>query len=148
MSETKRIRLAGRAARANAVNLCTELPEGWSVTFAPPRRSLDQNAKLWAALTDIARQVEWHGQKLEPAEWKDMATAALKRQRVVPGIEGGFVVLGSSTSRMGKAEMTELIEFLLAFGAERGVVFDEYTPTKEPGTGGLAAPCAIKEALK
>jgi hypothetical protein len=125
MSETKRIRLAGRAARANAVELCTVMPEGWTVTFAPPRRSLDQNAKLWAALSDVARQVEWHGQKLEAGEWKDVFTAALKRQKVVPGIEGGFVVLGSSTSRMVKAEMSELIELVHAFGAERGVVFNE-----------------------
>ena len=76
---------------------------------------------LWSILADVARQVEWHGQKLDDEAWKDMATAALKRQRVVPGIEGGFVVLGTRTSRMTIAEMSELIEFLHAFGDERGV---------------------------
>lgn len=89
----------------------------------PEKRSNEQNRLLWAALSDVSRQVDWHGQRLEPGEWKDVFTAALKRQKVVPGIEGGFVVLGSSTSRMTKAEFSELMELIFAFGAERGVRF-------------------------
>jgi hypothetical protein len=88
-----------------------------------PTRSTEQNALLWSLLDQIAAQVTWHGQKLTADEWKDMATAALKRQKVVPGIDGGFVVLGSRTSRMTVAEMTELIDFLDAFGAQQGVKF-------------------------
>jgi hypothetical protein len=134
VSETKRIRLAGRAARANAVEMCGILPEGWTATFAPPRRSLPQNDRMWAMLDDIARHVDWHGQRLAKEEWKDIFTAALKRQKVVPGLDGGFVVLGSSTSRMGKAELSELIDLIAAFGAERGVAWSdpEHTPAKEP----------------
>jgi hypothetical protein len=84
-------------------------------------RSLAQNALMWSCLTDIARQVEWHGQRLSPEDWKDMASAALKRQTVVPGIEGGFVVLGQRTSDMTIAEMSEMVSFLHAFGDQRGV---------------------------
>jgi hypothetical protein len=89
----------------------------------PETRSQAQNRRLWAMLRDVARQVVWHGQKLTDTEWKDMATAALKRQKVVPGIDGGFVVLGSSTRRMTVAEMGELIDFLEAFGALHDVKF-------------------------
>lgn len=94
-------------------------------------RSSEQNARMWAMLGEIAKQVTWHGQKLDAEEWKDMATAALKRQRVVPGIDGGFVVLGQRTSKMTVGEMTELIEFLEAFGAQHGVRFGapEYRET-------------------
>ena len=95
------------------------------VKVEPERRSNEQNRLLWAALTDVSQQVEWHGQKLEPGEWKDVFTAALKRQKVVPGLEGGFVVLGSSTSRMSKAEFSELMECIFAFGSDRGVEFKE-----------------------
>lgn len=76
-------------------------------------------------LNDVARQVVWHGQKLSASEWKDVFTSALKRQKVVPGIDGGFVVLGTSTSRMTKDEMGELMELIAAFGAERDVHFQE-----------------------
>lgn len=91
------------------------------LTAKPETRSTAQNRMLWSILNDIAKQVEWHGQKLDGEAWKDMATAALKRQRVVPGIDGGFVVLGQRTSKMTIAEMTELIDFLHAFGDQHSV---------------------------
>lgn len=90
-----------------------------------PRRSLDQNAKLWALLTDVSRQVEWYGERLTAEEWKDVFTAAQKRQRTVPGIDGGFVVLGAHTSRMTVVVLSELLELIQAFGAERGVQWSD-----------------------
>ncbi len=89
----------------------------------PKTRSWLQNRRMWAMLRDVSQQVDWHGQRLHDSEWKDVFTAALKRQKVVPGIDGGFVVLGSSTSRMTVAEMGELMELMEAFGAQQGVRF-------------------------
>ena len=89
----------------------------------PSTRSLEQNARLWAMLSDISRQVDWYGRKLTPDEWKNVFSAALKKQEVVPGIDGGFVVLGLSTSKMTKAEMCDLQTLMEAFGAERNVRF-------------------------
>lgn len=91
-----------------------------------PTRTLEQNAKLWAVLTDIARQVQWPVdgtmQLLEPEDWKDILTAGLRKtQRVAQGVEGGFVMLGRRTSRMSIADMIELIELAQAFGTEHGV---------------------------
>ena len=86
-------------------------------------RSLEQNRMMWANLEDIAQQVVWYGVKLTKDEWKDVLTAALKKQKVVPGIEGGFVVIGARTSTMSVAEMTELIELSTAFGTQQGVKF-------------------------
>jgi hypothetical protein len=91
-------------------------------------RSLAQNARLWAMLTDISEQVEWYGRKLSAEDWKHVFTAALTKQDVVPGIDGGFVVLGKATSKMTKAEMGELQELMEAFGAERGVRFSAVEP--------------------
>ena len=76
---------------------------------------------MWANLEDIAQQVVWYGVKLTKDEWKDVLTAALKKQKVVPGIEGGFVVIGARTSKMTVPEMTELIELSTAFGTQQGV---------------------------
>lgn len=87
------------------------------------KRSLAQNARLWAMLTDISHQVDWYGQKLTPEDWKHIFTAALKKTRALPGIDGGIVVLGQSTSKMTKAEMAELQELMEAFGADKGVRF-------------------------
>ena len=89
----------------------------------PETRSLSQNARLWAILTDVSEQVEWYGRKLTPDDWKHVFTAALSKQDVVPGIEGGFVVLGKATSKMTKSEMAELQTLIEAFGVQRGVKF-------------------------
>jgi hypothetical protein len=90
------------------------------------KRSLAQNARLWAMLTEISHQVDWYGHKLTADEWKDVFTAALKKEKVVPGINGGFVVVGQRTSTMTKAEMSELQTLMEAVGAERGVVFRRF----------------------
>ena len=100
-------------------------------------RSLEQNARMWAMLTDVSKQVVWYGRKLTPEDWKHVFTASLTKQEVVPGIDGGFVVLGKSTSQMTKAEMSELQELMQAFGAQQGVKFTapEYI---DPETGEIA----------
>ena len=88
-------------------------------------RSSAQNRRLWAMLADISSQVDWHGQKLSAEEWKHVFSAALERQKVVPGLDGGFVVLGQSTSRMTKPQMAEMQELMMAFGTQRGVTFND-----------------------
>lgn len=95
------------------------------VDIRPERRSTEQNSKLWAMLGEVSKQVVWHSQRLTPEEWKHVFSAALKKQKVVPGLDGGFVVLGQSTSQMSKGELSDLIELIHAFGAEQGVVFKE-----------------------
>lgn len=85
------------------------------------KRSLEQNAMLWLCLTAISEQVDWYGQKLTPEDWKDVISAFVKKQRLVPGIEGGWVVLGARTSKMTKREFTELLEAVHWFMAEKDV---------------------------
>lgn len=93
------------------------------VEVKPETRSLEQNARLWAMLTEISQQVDWYGNRLTPEEWKDVFSAAMKRAKVVPGLDGGFVVCGQSTSKMTRTEMSEMQSLMEAFGAERGVRF-------------------------
>ena len=90
------------------------------------KRSLDQNALFWSILTDLSKQVKWYDQTLTKEEYKDLLTAGLKKQKAVPGIDGGFVMLGTSTSAMTKEEMSDLITLAHAFGDERGV---KWSPT-------------------
>lgn len=117
--------LAHPEARRRACEAIQHAPDGYAVKIQPPTRSLEQNAALWGALTDVAKQVEWYGRKLTPEDWKHVFSASLKKQDVVPGLHGDFVVLGVSTSKMTKAEMSDLIELIHAFGVERGVMFGE-----------------------
>lgn len=89
-------------------------------------RNNEQNKKLNAMCGDLSEQVLWHGQALHLDDWRHMFVAAYrKEQRIVPGINGGFVVLGASSRRLTVAECADVIEMLYAFGSENGVMWSE-----------------------
>lgn len=128
MDGRKTFVLAHDQARHGVAKFALAAPAGWHVTFRPPTRSLDQNARMWAMLGDVSKQVEWYGKKLSPEAWKCVFSASLKKQDVVPGLHGDFVVIGQSTSAMTIREMSDLMELMAAFGAERGVRFTDEVP--------------------
>jgi hypothetical protein len=117
--------LANDQIRQRAVTWCQKAPEGTRLEFKAPKRTLPQNARMWAMLTDVAQQVPWHGLKLSPDDWKLIFLDALKREvRMVPNLDGnGFVSLGRSSSDLTKEEMGDLMTLIEAFGAQHGVKF-------------------------
>lgn len=100
-------------------------------TVQEEARNSEQNALMWVLLQAFSEQLQWpvNGQmvKLAPEEWKDLLSAAYKResQRVAMGIDGGMVMLGMRTSKMGKREFAEFIDFIHATAAIRGVQLTE-----------------------
>lgn len=119
--------LSSRTIRERAINWINKAPAETRVEFKAPKRSVDQNSKMWASLTDVATQLPWHGIKLSPDDWKLIFLDALKRElRMVPNIDGsGFVNLGRSSSDLSKSEMADLITLIDEFGARHGVVFHD-----------------------
>lgn len=95
------------------------------ITLSREKRTEAQNRKMWPMLQDISEQATWFDERLRPEEWKDLFTAAVKNLKTVPGIEGGIVVLGMSTSGMKKKEFSELIEYMYAWGSENAVKWSE-----------------------
>lgn len=119
--------LDGAAARAKATAWIAKAPSGTRIEFKASKRSLDQNSRMWAMLTDVATQLPWHGLKLTPDDWKLVFLDALKREvRLVPNIEGtGFVNISRSSSDLSKDEMSQLIELIAEFGARHNVKFHD-----------------------
>lgn len=119
--------LTDASVRQRAIHWIGKAPTGTRVVFQAAQRSVDQNSKLWAMLSEVAAQCPWHGVKLTAEDWKFVFLDALKRElRMVPNLEGnGFVNIGRSSSNLSKAEMSDLIELIHAFGAEHGVRFND-----------------------
>jgi len=118
------------ADRARAISWAKQAPVGTRLEFKAARRSIPQNDRMWAMLTDLARQLPWHGLNLKADDWKLIFLDALKREtrtsRLVPNIDGdGFVNLNTRSSDLSKEEMSELIELILAFGTQHGVKFKD-----------------------
>lgn len=119
--------LANDAIRAKAVNWIAKAPRDTRVTFQGPKRTLDQNSRMWAMLTDISEQAEHHGRRYVPGDWKVIFLSALGREtRFVPNLDGtGLIPIGQSSSDLSVAEMGEMIELMQSWGAENGVVFSD-----------------------
>ena len=125
--------LAGDRERAKAHDWIKRAPVNSRISFSGPKRSLDQSAKMWAMLTQIAEQVTWHGQRLTTEDFKLIFLDALKWEvRIVPALDNrGFVSLGRSSSKLSKEEMSELLDLIAAWGAQNGVTFSDL----EAGSG-------------
>lgn len=116
--------LLNTASRSRVLSELQKLTGAWEVVCrALPTRSTEQNAKLHALCSDIAKQRQWAGEWLETEDWKRLFVAALYGQKVMPSLNGdGFVVLNKRTSKMTVAECIELIEFITAWAVDHGVL--------------------------
>ncbi|QBR52745.1 recombination protein NinB [Erwinia sp. QL-Z3] len=115
--------------RQHIISTIQQLPANsskpYQIVIQEDTRSLAQNRMLWSCLNDVSRQVIWYGRKMDSESWKHVFSASLKKQDTVPGIDGGFVVLGQSTSKMRVSEMRDLITLIHAFGANHNVTFSD-----------------------
>lgn len=121
--------LTGRDTREQAKRWIDKAPPRAVFTLAQSKRSIPQNSRLWALLTDVARQATWAGKKRTTEEWKDLFSGAVKAAsgglEAVPGLEGGFMILGLRTSEMTVGEMADLQTYIEAWGTANGVTFSD-----------------------
>jgi hypothetical protein len=119
--------LANDTIRQKAAFWCQKLPQFTRVTYMGPQRTIPQNDRMWAMLTDVSQQAKYHGLKLSPDDWKLIFMDGLGHElRMVPNMSGtGFVNLGRSSSKLSVEEMTNLIELIFAYGAQHGVTFND-----------------------
>lgn len=125
MSVGQTIILHGLSSRQKAENIVNAAPSGSVMTVKPPTRSLDQNAKMWALLSDVSRACP-QGRRLTPDVWKAVFLHACGHAvQFEHGLSGEPFPVGFRSSRLSKAQMSELIEFILAWGTENGVEWSD-----------------------
>lgn len=126
-----RVILAGPSQRAYAKNRIDDAAQGSVVTIKAPSRSIDQNKKFHAICRDFAQsKVTWAGTRRNQDEWKALlvsahAVATGHAGEVVPGLEGEFVSIRESTSKMNKDRASSLIEYALAWGNQHGIQWSD-----------------------
>ncbi len=121
------ITLSTPADRDRAVKWSRQAPPGTRLEFKQPKRSLPQNDRFWAMLTDVATQKDHAGRKYTPDQWKILFMHACGREvQFIPSLDNAtFIPWGQSSSDLSKEEMTAMIDFIHAWGAENGVVFHD-----------------------
>lgn len=97
------------------------------LSFQDPKRTLPQNNKFWAMLTEIAEQKEHFGRKYDTETWKALLMQAWGREvKFIPTLSGdGVMPIMYSSSALSIQEMADLIEFMLCWGTQNGVVFHD-----------------------
>jgi hypothetical protein len=125
MSVGQTIILSTDLNRARARRLIDIAPPGCVMNIREATRTGEQNAKMWAMLSDIAR-AKPQDRTLTTDKWKALFMDAIGIPADwEPGLNGGVVNVGYRSSRLTKAQMSELIEQMYAFGAEHGVEWSE-----------------------
>lgn len=91
-------------------------------------RTSGQNRLFHKLVGQIADQVKWAGDYMDPEDWKRLFLASAYGQKMVPNPldpQAPFVVVNMRHSRgLVVPEMADLITAIQAFGDERGVQWE------------------------
>jgi NinB protein len=125
--------LANQAIKNKAHRWIDAVPFGTRFELREAKRSNEQNARMWAMLGDISRQVTHQGRRYDSDRWKVLFLYALGQEtEFLPSLDGvSFVPYGPRSSELSVAEMSEMTELMSAWGTERGVIFHDTTHETE-----------------
>ena len=111
--------------KADLIKAVANAPVGAQFDLVDDPRTTQQNRLMWGLLTDISDQLTHCGEKWEAEAWKACFLKAMgKKMQFMPSLDGESVVaVGYRSSKLSKAEFSELIELIYSEGVKRGVVF-------------------------
>lgn len=123
----------GPADREKVARWAHGVPVGTRIEFKETKRSLPQNDRFWAMLTDIAAEMKKRGRDHAPDQWKVIFLAAYGHEvKFLPSLDQKtFIPLGHSSSDLSVKEMSDLMEFMTAWAAENNVPLRDNTNTDD-----------------
>jgi hypothetical protein len=128
----------GPADRERAAAWVKNAKPGIRVEFKEPQRTLPQNDRFWAMLTDVATQHRINGRRYSTDDFKVMFLTAYAEEtgaeiRHLPALHrAGMIPAGRSSSDLGVKEMSEVIEWMFAWGSENGIVWSDPKNAQAP----------------
>lgn len=132
MTDGQTIILTSDYRRMEAHRLIEKVPAGAVLNIRPARRTNDQNALMWALLSQISR-ARPGGRECTPDVWKALFMHALDHtQRFEEALDGkGMVPVGFRSSKLTKAQFSDLIEIIHEYAARHNIpLSDEIHPAR------------------
>lgn len=116
---------------ANAIAAIRDAGRNFRVVISLPTRSDEQNDKMWAMLTDVAR-AKPEGRNWTPETWKCAFMHYLGHQVLfAEGLDGtGPFPIGFRSSKLTVGQMSDLITCIYKYGDEHKV---EWRETRKGG---------------
>jgi hypothetical protein len=113
--------LRGQSQRLFAKNLIDRAPVDAVVTVREAARTLDQNALMWSLISDVSR-AKPEGRMHTPEVWKCLFLSACGHAvQFEVGLDGKPFPVGFHSSRLNKAQMSDLLDFIQEYGARHNV---------------------------
>jgi|SRR6185436_7854049 len=84
-------------------------------------QTAQQRKILNAACGDLAKQINWHGNRLSKDEWRHFFSGTVMGWRMLPAYDygngaPGFIMLGGSSLKMNKKQYSEAITMVFHLG--------------------------------
>jgi hypothetical protein len=101
----------------------------WLLEIREPKRTDEQNAAMWGLLAQITKQRPVHnGRPMTSDLWKSVFMDALGHEvDYVGSLDGTRIFpLGHRSSHLTKAQMSDLLELMLAWCAEQGLTIQHF----------------------
>lgn len=126
MTDPQHFYLISDRVRQNAIEVILSAGHESVVTVRPKTRSLEQNAKLWAMLGDVAK-AKPEGRNWTKETWKAAFMHYLGHQvQFCEGLDGcGPFPIGFRSSRLTVSQMADLITCIQEYGDRHGVEWSE-----------------------
>lgn len=134
--------IKGSEDREKAARWAHGVPIGTRIEFKETKRSVPQNDRFWAMLTDIAAEMKKRGRDHAPEQWKVIFLAAYGHEvKFLPSLDQKtFIPLGHSSSDLSVKDMSDLMEFMTAWAAENNV------PLRDSNDAAAASAASTEEA--
>ncbi|RTM07451.1 MAG: hypothetical protein EKK31_11875 [Hyphomicrobiales bacterium] len=117
--------LRGPSQRDFAKTMIDRAPVDAVVTIKAATRTNEQNSLMWCLLSDLSR-AKPEGRMHTPEVWKQLVMHACGHAvQFEIGLNGQPFPTGFRSSRMTKAEMSDLIEWIYQYGAEHSVQWSD-----------------------
>lgn len=126
----KRKEIAERAVVA--IGEAVKSGREFEIELRDPRRTSPENRLLHALIGELSRKLEWAGAKRSDEVWKRLLVSAWCRANgasveILPALDGhGVDIVPVRTSRLSKRDCAELIEYVMWFGTDQGIKWDEH----------------------
>jgi hypothetical protein len=122
---TQTVWLRGEYQRRLAHQLIDKAPINAVVKISPEQRSLDQNNKMWAMISDVSRQKP-EGRLHVPEVWKAIFMAACGHEvQFENGLDNKPFPIGFRSSNLSKTQMADLIEYMYFYGSKHDIKWSE-----------------------
>ena len=102
------------------------------LTLAPISKTREQEEKYHAMIGEVAKQAQHLGASWEAEDWERLLLDKFAREtnrthgKIIPNLDkSGVVEVGIQSRKFSKADGSEFIEWLHAWGAENGIKFAE-----------------------